>query len=86
MCDCYTPQGVAIPTNKRANAARIFNDPKVAAEVTWYEYLHSDFKFSFYAGFHSCSCSKHIHGKFLLVVYRLVLPHSEKYKHVNVQF
>ncbi|XBH86285.1 hypothetical protein VPH35_073981 [Triticum aestivum] len=36
MCDCYTPQGVPIPTNKRHNAAKIFNTPKVAAEETWY--------------------------------------------------
>ncbi|CAM0872062.1 unnamed protein product [Alopecurus aequalis] len=36
MCDCYTPQGEPIPTNKRANAAKIFSNPKVAAEVTWY--------------------------------------------------
>jgi hypothetical protein len=45
MCDCYTPQGVPIPTNKRNNAAKIFDNPKVAAEVTWYEYFYPDFKF-----------------------------------------
>ncbi|XP_044452108.1 glutamine synthetase cytosolic isozyme 1-2 isoform X2 [Triticum aestivum] len=36
MCDCYTPQGVPIPTNKRHNAAKIFNTSKVAAEERWY--------------------------------------------------
>jgi hypothetical protein len=47
MCDCYTPQGVPIPTNKRNNAAKIFDNPKVAAEVTWYAYFfYPEFKFS----------------------------------------
>lgn len=36
MCDCYTPQGEPIPTNKRHNAAKIFSNPAVAAEETWY--------------------------------------------------
>ncbi|EMS46544.1 Glutamine synthetase cytosolic isozyme 1-2 [Triticum urartu] len=49
MCDCYTPQGVPIPTNKRHNAAKIFNTPKVAAEETWYEYLRRCFKFIYYS-------------------------------------
>lgn len=35
MCDCYTPAGEPIPTNKRANAAKIFSDPAVVAEETW---------------------------------------------------
>lgn len=39
MCDCYTPQGEPIPTNKRFNAAKIFSDPAVAAEVPWYSYI-----------------------------------------------
>ena len=52
MCDCYTPQGVPIPTNKRHNAAKIFNTPKVAAEETWYEYLRRYFKFFVVAVFH----------------------------------
>ena len=38
MCDCYTPQGEPIPTNKRYNAAKVFSHPDVAAEVPWYEY------------------------------------------------
>jgi hypothetical protein len=37
MCDCYTPQGEPIPTNKRYNAAKVFSHPDVAAEVPWYE-------------------------------------------------
>lgn len=36
MCDCYTPSGEAIPTNKRFNAAKIFNNPVVASEETWF--------------------------------------------------
>ncbi|KAK1277615.1 Glutamine synthetase cytosolic isozyme 1 [Acorus gramineus] len=36
MCDCYTPQGEPIPTNKRHNAAKIFSHPDVVAEVPWY--------------------------------------------------
>ncbi|KAM7279252.1 hypothetical protein ACFE04_006386 [Oxalis oulophora] len=36
ICDTYTPQGVPIPTNKRAAAAKIFNHPDVVAEETWY--------------------------------------------------
>ncbi|KAJ6796727.1 glutamine synthetase cytosolic isozyme 1 [Iris pallida] len=36
MCDCYTPAGEPIPTNKRANAAKIFSHPDVVAEVPWY--------------------------------------------------
>lgn len=40
MCDAYTPQGVAIPTNKRAAAAEIFSKEAVAKEVTWYFRRH----------------------------------------------
>jgi hypothetical protein len=58
MCDCYTPQGVPIPTNKRNNAAKIFDNPKVAAEVTWYEYFYPDFKLAFL--FLQC-CFSHVH-------------------------
>ncbi|XP_010420355.1 PREDICTED: glutamine synthetase cytosolic isozyme 1-4 isoform X2 [Camelina sativa] len=36
MCDAYTPAGEPIPTNKRHAAAKIFSDPNVVAEVTWY--------------------------------------------------
>ncbi|URE24094.1 hypothetical protein MUK42_15831 [Musa troglodytarum] len=36
MCDCYTPQGEPIPTNKRHNAAKIFSNPAVAAEEAWF--------------------------------------------------
>ncbi|GJN30749.1 hypothetical protein PR202_gb19084 [Eleusine coracana subsp. coracana] len=36
MCDCYTPQGEPIPTNKRHNAAKIFSHPDVVAEEPWY--------------------------------------------------
>jgi glutamine synthetase len=36
MCDCYTPQGEPIPTNKRHNAAKIFNNPDVVAEEPWF--------------------------------------------------
>lgn len=36
MCDCYTPQGEPIPTNKRYEAAKIFSSPAVAAEEPWY--------------------------------------------------
>lgn len=36
MCDAYTPGGEPIPTNKRFNAAKIFNHPDVAAEEPWY--------------------------------------------------
>jgi hypothetical protein len=43
MCDCYTPAGEPIPTNKRYNAAKIFSNPEVSAEEPWYaispEYL-----------------------------------------------
>lgn len=38
MCDAYTPAGEPIPTNKRHAAAKIFSDPSVAAEETWYIY------------------------------------------------
>lgn len=34
MCDCWTPQGVPIPTNKRAHAAEVFK--KVEAQVPWF--------------------------------------------------
>ncbi|KAK8949501.1 Glutamine synthetase cytosolic isozyme 1-1 [Platanthera zijinensis] len=36
MCDCYTPAGEPIPTNKRYNAAKIFSHPDVADEEPWY--------------------------------------------------
>uniref|UniRef100_A0A1J3K246 Glutamine synthetase n=1 Tax=Noccaea caerulescens TaxID=107243 RepID=A0A1J3K246_NOCCA len=36
MCDAYTPAGEPIPTNKRHAAAKIFSDPSVVAEETWY--------------------------------------------------
>nr|AHJ10960.1 cytosolic glutamine synthetase 1 isoform 2 [Lemna minor] len=36
MCDCYTPAGEPIPTNKRYRASQIFSDPAVVAEETWY--------------------------------------------------
>ncbi|KAL6187223.1 hypothetical protein ACLB2K_033424 [Fragaria x ananassa] len=36
ICDCYTPAGEPIPTNRRAAAAKIFNNPAVAAEEPWY--------------------------------------------------
>ncbi len=35
ICDAYTPQGVPIPTNKRAAAAKIFAQKEVAEEETW---------------------------------------------------
>nr|GMD32497.1 glutamine synthetase nodule isozyme [Ipomoea batatas] len=35
MCDAYTPAGEPIPTNKRYNAAKIFNHPDVVAEEPW---------------------------------------------------
>jgi glutamine synthetase len=44
MCDCYTPQGKPIPTNKRHNAAKIFSNPDVVAEEPWYvaKFIPSD--------------------------------------------
>nr|Q06378.1 RecName: Full=Glutamine synthetase; AltName: Full=Cytoplasmic GS3; AltName: Full=Glutamate--ammonia ligase [Hordeum vulgare]CAA48830.1 cytoplasmic glutamine synthetase [Hordeum vulgare] len=36
MCDCYTPRGEPIPTNKRYNAAKILSNPDVAKEEPWY--------------------------------------------------
>ncbi|KAL9316380.1 hypothetical protein ACSQ67_017381 [Phaseolus vulgaris] len=36
MCDTYTAAGEPIPTNKRYNAAKIFNHPDVLAEEPWY--------------------------------------------------
>ncbi|RRT59606.1 hypothetical protein B296_00045698 [Ensete ventricosum] len=36
MCDCYTPAGEPIPTNKRYNAAKVFSHPDVVAEEPWY--------------------------------------------------
>jgi glutamine synthetase len=36
ICDAYTPQGVPIPTNKRAAAAKVFAQKAVAEEETWY--------------------------------------------------
>jgi glutamine synthetase len=35
ICDAYTPQGVPIPTNKRAAAAEVFAKKEVAEEVPW---------------------------------------------------
>jgi glutamine synthetase len=35
ICDCYTPAGEPIPTNKRHRAAQIFSDQKVVNEVPW---------------------------------------------------
>jgi glutamine synthetase len=36
ICDAYTPQGVPIPTNKRAAAAEIFSKKEVSEEETWF--------------------------------------------------
>ncbi|OAE23439.1 hypothetical protein AXG93_961s1390 [Marchantia polymorpha subsp. ruderalis] len=36
ICDCYTPQGQPIPTNKRAAAAKIFSQVEVSNEEPWY--------------------------------------------------
>ncbi|KAK6930054.1 Glutamine synthetase, N-terminal domain [Dillenia turbinata] len=36
ICDCYTPAGEPIPTNKRHRAAEIFSNQKVIDEVPWY--------------------------------------------------
>ncbi|KAL4303394.1 hypothetical protein GQ457_10G018680 [Hibiscus cannabinus] len=36
MCDCYTPAGDPIPTNKRFNAAKVFKHPDVVAEEPWF--------------------------------------------------
>jgi len=36
ICDAYTPDGEPIPTNKRANAAKIFSHPDVVAEEPWF--------------------------------------------------
>ncbi|CAM6032462.1 unnamed protein product [Sphagnum compactum] len=36
ICDAYTPQGVPIPTNKRAAAAEVFAKKEVAEEVPWF--------------------------------------------------
>ncbi|XP_024359357.1 glutamine synthetase cytosolic isozyme [Physcomitrium patens] len=36
ICDAYTPQGVPIPTNKRAAAAEIFSKKEVVDEEPWY--------------------------------------------------
>jgi glutamine synthetase len=35
ICDAYTPQGVPLPTNKRAAAAEIFSKKEVSEEETW---------------------------------------------------
>ncbi|KAF5185483.1 Tubulin alpha chain [Thalictrum thalictroides] len=35
ICDAYTAARDSIPTNKRANAANIFNQPDVVAEELW---------------------------------------------------
>lgn len=59
MCDAYTPAGEPIPTNKRFNAAKIFNNPAVAAEEPWYFFFPSlhiqDFKFISYV-IYVCVC------------------------------
>lgn len=39
ICDAYTPAGEPIPTNKRHRAAEIFSNPKVQAEIPWYEFI-----------------------------------------------
>lgn len=36
ICDCYTPAGVPIPTNKRADAAKIFSQKEVEEEIPWF--------------------------------------------------
>lgn len=36
ICDTYSPNGTAIPSNKRAAAAKIFNAKAVIDEETWY--------------------------------------------------
>ncbi|KAH7330754.1 hypothetical protein KP509_20G000200 [Ceratopteris richardii] len=36
VCDSYTPAGVPIPTNKRAQAAKVFSDPVVVEEEPWF--------------------------------------------------
>ncbi|XP_058097909.1 glutamine synthetase cytosolic isozyme-like isoform X2 [Magnolia sinica] len=36
LCDTCTPGGEPIPTNKRFDAAKIFNHPDVVAEEPWY--------------------------------------------------
>ena len=36
MCECEDPHGNPLPSNTRANAAKIFSDPKVDGEVPWY--------------------------------------------------
>nr|UBR19729.1 glutamine synthetase 2 [Cycas revoluta] len=36
ICDSYKPNGEPIPTNKRANAAKIFSQKKVIDEEPWY--------------------------------------------------
>ncbi|KAM0897003.1 hypothetical protein ACQ4PT_022842 [Festuca glaucescens] len=36
ICDCYSPTGEPIPSNKRCNAERIFSHPDVKAEEPWY--------------------------------------------------
>ncbi|MCO5595004.1 hypothetical protein L7F22_049041 [Adiantum nelumboides] len=36
ICDAYTPAGEPIPSNKRAEAAKVFSDPKVVDDVPWF--------------------------------------------------
>lgn len=36
ICDAYSPNGTALPSNKRAAAAKIFNEKAVIDEETWY--------------------------------------------------
>lgn len=35
MCDTYKPDGTPLKTNKRADAAKIFENPAVVKEETW---------------------------------------------------
>lgn len=53
MCDAYTPAGEPIPTNKRFDAAKIFNHPDVASEEPWYLHmLHNNKKNIFIINLH----------------------------------
>ena len=36
MCECEDPHGNPLPSNTRANAVKIFSDPKVEGEAPWY--------------------------------------------------
>jgi len=35
MCECEDPHGNPLPSNTRANAVKIFSDPKVEGEAPW---------------------------------------------------